>query len=46
MQAVADEQDTPVRMLAPASEGFGVDWSAHFVPFQCSARVTSVPDLL
>jgi len=40
VQAVADEQDTPFRGLAPSSEGFGVRWTTHFLPFQRSASVT------
>jgi hypothetical protein len=42
MQDVADVQATLNRPLAAAPARLGVDWMAHVVPFQCSARVTGV----
>ncbi|MBV8940693.1 MAG: hypothetical protein JO240_03070 [Solirubrobacterales bacterium] len=46
VQARADVHDTPSRELSIAPTGFGVFWIAHFVPFQRSTNVTSVPALL
>jgi hypothetical protein len=46
MQDLADVQSTPKRPLAAAPARLGVDWIAHVVPFQCSARVTGVLRLL
>ena len=42
MQDLADVQATLNRPLAAAPARLGVDWMAHVVPFQCSARVTGV----
>ena len=39
MQAFADEQDTAIRMMSLVPDGFGVGWTTHFTPFQCSASV-------
>ncbi len=46
MQAVDEEHDIPTRTFVVAPLGLGVDWTAHSVPFQRSARVTSAPELL
>src|SRR5215467_11216344 len=46
MQDLGDVQDTPNRPLAAAPARLGVDWMAHLLPFQCSARVTGVLRLL
>jgi hypothetical protein len=46
MHDLDDVQDTPNRPLAAAPARLGVDWMAHLVPFQCSARVTGVLRLL
>ena len=39
VQAVADEQDTPPKLLDVAPAGLGMDWIDQRVPFQCSASV-------
>jgi hypothetical protein len=46
MQDLGDVQATLNRPLAAAPARLGVDWMAHVVPFQCSARVTGVLRLL
>jgi hypothetical protein len=46
MQDLGEVQDTPRRPLAAAPTRLGVDWMAHWVPFQCSARVSGVLRLL
>jgi hypothetical protein len=43
---VVEGHDTPLRMLLLAPPGFGVLWMDHSVPFQRSAKVTCVPELL
>lgn len=45
VHAVDDVQDTHLRTLRLAPLGVGVDWTAHSVPFQCSASVTFAPAL-
>jgi hypothetical protein len=45
VQAVDDVHDTHRSTLSFAPLGFGVVWTVHSVPFQCSARVTVVPEL-
>ena len=42
MQDLADAQATLNRPLAAAPAWLGVDWIAHLLPFQRSARVTGV----
>src|SRR6185437_16046863 len=47
MHAGEEGQDTSLSLLPLAPDGFGVGWTTHFVPFQCSARVTwalTLPD--
>jgi hypothetical protein len=46
MQDLADVQATPNSPLAAAPGRLGVDWMAHVLPFQCSAKVTGVLRLL
>jgi hypothetical protein len=43
---VDEMHDTPDNTLVVAPLGFGVDWTTHSVPFQRSASVTAVPELL
>src|SRR5271155_297329 len=38
---VADQHDTPNRVLPGSLAGLGVGWTLQLWPFQCSARVTS-----
>ena len=45
MHAETDVHDTAFRKLNCAPAGLGVAWIAQVVPFQCSATVTSVPEL-
>jgi hypothetical protein len=45
VQPEADLHDTAPRLLPCALDGSGVDWMPHLVPFHCSAKVTSVPEL-
>jgi hypothetical protein len=45
VQAVADVHETPLSSLPLAPGKFGVVWSDQLVPFQCSARVISLPML-
>lgn len=42
-QARAEVHDTPRIRLSAAPAGLRVDWIFHFVLFQCSASVSSVP---
>jgi hypothetical protein len=44
VQAVADEQDTPVSRVRLAPVGLGVGWTAQVVPFQRSASVCGGPE--
>jgi len=46
VHAELDEQDTPLRALAAAPAGFGVDWTAQMPPLRRSASVTPSPDSL
>ena len=46
MQALAEVHDTADKRLVVAPTGLGVAWIVQRVPFQCSARVPSVPALL
>jgi hypothetical protein len=43
VQAAADVHATPIRKLGP---WLGVAWWRQPAPFQCSARVCGVPELL
>jgi hypothetical protein len=43
VQAAAEVQARPIRRLGPR---LGVTWERQAVPFQCSARVWAVPELL
>jgi hypothetical protein len=43
VQAAARVHDTPIRRLDP---WLGVAWRCQAVPFQCSAKVWKVPELL
>jgi hypothetical protein len=45
VHAVATEQDTEFSALPSVPAGLAVDWTAHAVPFQRSARVTTTPEL-
>jgi len=42
----ADEHDTPPDSQPSSFSSFGVDCTTHSVPFQCSARVTTLLALL
>src|SRR5215468_9753600 len=44
VHAEPDGQDTPLRALAAAPRGFGVDWTVQILPRRCSASVTPSPD--
>jgi hypothetical protein len=44
--AVAVLHETPENELAFAPAGTGVDWMTQVIPFQCSARAVSTPELL
>src|SRR5215475_3052357 len=44
VHAEPDEQDTPLRALAAAPAGFGVDWTVQAPPLRRSASVTPRPD--
>ena len=46
MHDLGDVHATLNRPLAAAPARLGVDWMAHVVPFQCSAKVTGVLRLL
>src|SRR5690348_13177073 len=46
VHADPDGQDTPLRALAAAPRGFGVDWTAQTPPLRRSASVTPSPDAL
>jgi hypothetical protein len=46
MHDLGEVQATPNRPLAAAPARLGVDWMAHLLPFQCSAKVTGVLRLL
>jgi hypothetical protein len=46
VQAVAELHDTAFSWLARAPEALGIDWTAHAVPFQSSAKATTLPLLL
>ena len=43
VQLVAEGQEIPLRLLSGDPAGSGVGWIAQACPFQCSARVSSVP---
>jgi hypothetical protein len=43
VQAAAEAQARPIRKLGP---WLGVAWRCQLAPFQCSARVCGVPELL
>jgi hypothetical protein len=45
MQLLADEHETARSELYVAPDGLGTDWTVQEVPFQASARGTSVPAL-
>jgi hypothetical protein len=45
VQADEDEHETPFSNASCAPAGFGVDCTVHFVPFHCSASVTTTPEL-
>lgn len=42
---MADEHEMPSSSLSFAPLGFGLAWIAHSVAFQCSTKVTYVPEL-
>jgi len=44
VHAEPDGQDTPLRALAAAPRGFGVDWTVQAPPLRRSASVTPSPD--
>ncbi len=44
VHAEPDGHDTPLRALAAAPAGFGVDWTVHLPPLRRSASVTPRPD--
>ena len=44
--AEGEVHDTAFRKLNCAPGGLGVAWMRQVVPFQCSAKVTSVPELV
>lgn len=44
VHAEPDGHDTPLRALAAAPAGFGVDWIVHTPPLRRSASVTPSPD--
>jgi hypothetical protein len=44
VHAEPDGHDTPLRALAAAPAGFGVDWTVHLPPLRRSASVTPSPD--
>jgi hypothetical protein len=46
VHALEDMQDADCNLLSVAPLGLGVLWIAHSVPFQRSARLTVVPELL
>src|SRR6516225_634252 len=46
VHADPDGHDTPLRALAAAPEGFGVDWTVQTPPLRRSASVTPSPDCL
>ena len=45
VHADADEHETLFRKAPCDPDGFGVDFTVHFVPFHCSASVTPAPEL-
>ena len=46
VHAVAEVQDTAAKALRGGDAGLGVGWRDHVLPFQRSASVTCLPDLV